>query len=131
MAKAGGKKLKVNIAFFRKQKLVAKSTKSALWAQVGAVDDLAMASWITGFAPPAAAISAALITQTFGFLSGFIGYYRRKLIDYQLARRILRISCRALRVASAVTAQVFTTTRFSAPASAIRALSAQYASMDG
>lgn len=36
-----------------------------------------------------AAISAALITQTFGFLSGFIGYYRRKLIDYALAWRIL------------------------------------------
>ena len=67
------------------------------------------------------AVAAALFTQTFGFLSGFIGYYRRKLIDYQLARRILRISCRALRVASAVTAQVFTTTRFSAPASAISA----------
>jgi uncharacterized membrane protein YfcA len=38
------------------------------------------------------AVAAALFTQTFGFLSGFIGYYRRKLIDYQLARRILRIS---------------------------------------
>ena len=36
-----------------------------------------------------AAISAALITQTFGFFSGFIGYYRRKLIDYSLAWRIL------------------------------------------
>ena len=38
------------------------------------------------------AVAAALFTQTFGFLSGFIGYYRRKLIDYQLARRILWIS---------------------------------------
>ena len=38
------------------------------------------------------AIAAALFTQTFGFLSGFIGYYRRKLIDYELARRILRVS---------------------------------------
>ncbi len=38
------------------------------------------------------AVAAALFTQTFGFLSGFIGYYRRKLIDYQLARRILRVS---------------------------------------
>ena len=36
-----------------------------------------------------AAISAALITQTFGFFSGFIGYYRRRLIDYSLAYRIL------------------------------------------
>ena len=39
-----------------------------------------------------AAISAALITQTFGFFSGFIGYYRRHLIDYALARRILRVA---------------------------------------
>ena len=39
-----------------------------------------------------AAISAALITQTFGFLSGFIGYYRRKLIDFELAWRILRVA---------------------------------------
>ncbi len=38
------------------------------------------------------AVAAALFTQTFGFLSGFIGYYRRKLIDYELARRILRVS---------------------------------------
>lgn len=39
-----------------------------------------------------AAISAALITQTFGFFSGFIGYYRRRLIDYALAWRILRVA---------------------------------------
>ena len=39
-----------------------------------------------------AAISAALITQTFGFLSGFIGYQRRGLIDYGLARRMLVVS---------------------------------------
>ncbi len=38
------------------------------------------------------AITAALITQTFGFLSGFIGYYHRGLIDYALAGRILRVS---------------------------------------
>ena len=36
-----------------------------------------------------AAISAALITQTFGFFSGFVGYYHRRLIDYALAYRIL------------------------------------------
>lgn len=36
-----------------------------------------------------AAIGAALITQTFGFFSGFVGYYRRRLIDYALAYRIL------------------------------------------
>ncbi len=39
-----------------------------------------------------AAITAALITQTFGFFSGFVGYYRRKLIDYELAWRIMRVS---------------------------------------
>ena len=39
-----------------------------------------------------AAIAAALITQTFGFLSGFIGYQRRKLIDYGLASRLLIIA---------------------------------------
>jgi len=39
-----------------------------------------------------AAIAAALITQTFGFLSGFIGYYRRRLIDYALAWRFIRIA---------------------------------------
>lgn len=38
------------------------------------------------------AIAAALFTQTFGFLSGFIGYYRRKLIDYALAWRLFRFS---------------------------------------
>ncbi len=39
-----------------------------------------------------AAISAALITQTFGFLSGFVGYSRRRLIDHRLARRMLVVA---------------------------------------
>ena len=39
-----------------------------------------------------AAIVTALITQTFGFLSGFIGYYRRRLIDFGIAFRIIRVS---------------------------------------
>lgn len=39
-----------------------------------------------------AATSTALITQTFGFLSGFIGYYRRRLIDFRLGWRIMRVS---------------------------------------
>ena len=38
------------------------------------------------------AIAAALFTQTFGFLSGFVGYYRRKLIDYAMAWKLLRFS---------------------------------------
>jgi uncharacterized membrane protein YfcA len=39
-----------------------------------------------------AAIGAALLTQSFGFLSGFIGYYRRRLVDYALAWRIVRFA---------------------------------------
>jgi uncharacterized membrane protein YfcA len=39
-----------------------------------------------------AAISTALLTQTFGFLSGFIGYYRRRMIDFELAIRFIKIS---------------------------------------
>ena len=39
-----------------------------------------------------AAIGAALFTQTFGFLSGFVGYYRRRLIDFGLAWRLIRFS---------------------------------------
>ena len=39
-----------------------------------------------------AAISTALLTQTFGFISGFIGYYRRRMIDFDLALRFIRIS---------------------------------------
>ena len=46
---------------------------------------------------------AALITQTFGFLSGFIGYYRRRLIDFALAGRILRVAV-PVGVAGALTA---------------------------
>ena len=39
-----------------------------------------------------AAIGTALLTQTFGFLSGFIGYCRRRLIDYATALRVMRLS---------------------------------------
>jgi len=39
-----------------------------------------------------AAISTALLTQTFGFISGFVGYYRRRMIDFDLALRFIRIS---------------------------------------
>jgi uncharacterized membrane protein YfcA len=52
-----------------------------------------------------AAIGTALITQTFGFLSGFVGYYRRKLIDYRLASRIILVSV-PVAIAGALTAGV-------------------------
>lgn len=39
-----------------------------------------------------AAIGTALLTQTFGFLSGFVGYFRRKLIDYAVAWRIILVA---------------------------------------
>ena len=39
-----------------------------------------------------AAISTALLTQTFGFLSGFVGYYRRRMIDFDLALRFIKIT---------------------------------------
>ncbi len=50
-----------------------------------------------------AAIAAALMTQTFGFLSGFVGYYRRRLIDYRLAWRIARVAV-PVAIAGALTA---------------------------
>lgn len=39
-----------------------------------------------------AAIGTALLTETFGFMSGFVGYYRRRMIDFGLALRFLRVS---------------------------------------
>ncbi|MEM9171222.1 MAG: sulfite exporter TauE/SafE family protein [Pseudomonadota bacterium] len=39
-----------------------------------------------------AAIGTALLTETFGFTSGFIGYYRRKLIDFAIVRRFIVVS---------------------------------------
>ncbi len=50
-----------------------------------------------------AAIAAALITQTFGFLSGFVGYYRRRLIDFAIAWRIVRVAV-PVGIAGALTA---------------------------
>ena len=40
-------------------------------------------------ADPTAAIAVALFTEAFGFSSGFIGYQRRKLIDFGLAKSFL------------------------------------------
>ena len=52
-----------------------------------------------------AAITAALMTQTFGFLSGAIGYYRRRLIDYSIAWKLLRVAV-PVAVAGALTASL-------------------------
>ena len=41
---------------------------------------------------PATAIAVALLTETFGFSSGFVGYYRKRLIDFSLAKTFLYIS---------------------------------------
>lgn len=39
-----------------------------------------------------AAIGTALLTETFGFSSGFIGYYRKKTIDFELAVQFLKVA---------------------------------------
>ncbi len=36
-----------------------------------------------------AAIGVGLLTETFGFTSGFIGYYRRRLIDFKIAKTFI------------------------------------------
>jgi len=43
-------------------------------------------------ATPVAAIGVALLTETFGFSSGFVGYYRRRLIDFKSALPFLAVS---------------------------------------
>ncbi len=41
---------------------------------------------------PVTAVAAALLTSTFGFTSGLIGYYRQKLIDLNISKLFLVIS---------------------------------------
>ena len=43
-------------------------------------------------ASPVAAIAVALLTETFGFSSGFVGYYRKRLIDFGLSKSFLVVS---------------------------------------
>ncbi len=69
-----------------------------------AIATIAMTSGIGGavfFSPlfiivlklePSVAIGTALITEFFGFSSGVIAYWRRRLIDVRLGRRLLAIS---------------------------------------
>jgi hypothetical protein len=40
----------------------------------------------------AAAVASALLTETFGFASGLVGYARRDLVDWAVAREILAVS---------------------------------------
>ena len=42
--------------------------------------------------PPATAVAVALFTQLFGFLSGAVAYWRRRLVDRALAGRLVRIA---------------------------------------
>lgn len=39
-----------------------------------------------------AAIGTALLTETFGFTSGLIGYHLKRTIDFELAKRFLKVS---------------------------------------
>ena len=40
-------------------------------------------------ASPVAAIGVALLTETFGFSSGFVGYFIKRLIDFRVARALM------------------------------------------
>ena len=40
----------------------------------------------------AAAVASALLTETFGFASGLVGYARRDLVDWAVAREILAVA---------------------------------------
>lgn len=51
---------------------------------------------------PPQMVTAALLTSSFGFASGFIGYYRKKLIDYRLAKRFLKWSILAAMVGAVI-----------------------------
>jgi uncharacterized membrane protein YfcA len=51
-------------------------------------------------AGPIAAIGVALITETFGFSSGLIGYLRKRLIDFQVAKSLIIIAVPAAIIGS-------------------------------
>lgn len=54
---------------------------------------------------PAAAIATAILTESFGFGSGLVGYYRRGLIDLRLALPFLSVSVPASALAASTVAQ--------------------------
>lgn len=43
-------------------------------------------------ASPVAAIGVSLLTETFGFSSGFVGYFRKQLIDFRVAKALIIFS---------------------------------------
>ena len=55
-------------------------------------------------ASPVAAIGVALLTETFGFSSGFVGYYRKRLIDFRGAVPFIAVGV-PVAVAGAIVAQ--------------------------
>ena len=54
---------------------------------------------------PAAAVATAILTESFGFGSGLVGYYRRGLIDLRLALPFLCVSVPASAFAASTVAQ--------------------------
>lgn len=52
--------------------------------------------------PPATAVAVALFTQCFGFLSGAIAYWRRRLVDRALARQLMLVAMPAALVGSQI-----------------------------
>lgn len=56
--------------------------------------------------PPAIAVATAITTQLFGFLSGTIGYWRRRLIDMRLARRPIAVAVPAALLGSLLSSSV-------------------------
>ncbi len=53
-----------------------------------------------------AAIGVALLTETFGFSSGFVGYYRKGLIDFRSAIRFFVVSIPVAIVGAVVAVEV-------------------------
>jgi len=56
--------------------------------------------------PPATAVAAALFTQSFGFLSGTIAYWRSRLVDHAYARRLLLFAVPAALAGSLLAGEV-------------------------
>ena len=55
---------------------------------------------------PAAAVATAILTESFGFGSGLLGYYKRGLIDYRMAIPFLCVSIPSSAIAASSIAQL-------------------------